>query len=138
MSFESLIVRKIRKFYTEDRIINIFWKHFLGKVFRVDFEEIVNYATGVINSEYQTAIIYRDEKYDWNSEIIKSINQTDKFILYHTNFDGSNECWTMEKYLNPIPSATTTRNMHQLHHEIEVLKAKIAELEKELVEIKDK
>ena len=111
-------------------IINIFWKNFLGKVYRVDFEPIINNETGSINKEYQTAIIYRDEKYDWSNEVIKSINQSGNFILYHTNFDGSNDCWTMIKNTNPIPMATTTRNIHQLQHENEALKARITELKK--------
>ena len=126
MSFKSLTIQRIKKCYTEDVIINIFWKYFLGKVYRVDFEPIET------SSEYQTATIYRDEKCEWSEEIIKSINQTGNFILYHTNFDGSNDCWTMKKTINPIPRATTSRNIHQLDHENSVLKARIAELEREL------
>jgi hypothetical protein len=126
MSFKSLTIERIKKCYTEDIIINIFWKNFLGKVYRVDFEPIET------DSEYQTATIYKDEKYEWSVEIIKSINETGNFILYHTNFDGSNDCWTMKKCANPIPMATSTRNIHQLDHENSVLKARIAELEKKL------
>ncbi len=126
MSFNSLTIERIKISYTEDIIKNIFWKYFLGKVYRVDFEPIET------DSEYQTATIYRDEKYEWSVEIIKSINETGNFILYHTNFDGSNDCWTMYKNANPIPSATTTINIHQLQHENKSLKARIAELEKEL------
>ena len=124
MSFNSLTIERIKKIYTEDIIINIFWKNFLGKVYRVDFEPIK------ANSEYQTATIYKDEKYEWSVEVIKSINETGNFVLYHTNFDGSNDCWTMKKCPNPIPMATTTRNIHQLEHENNVLKDRIAELEK--------
>ena len=133
MSFNSLTIERIKKIYTEDIIINIFWKNFLGKVYRVDFEPIK------ANSEYQTATIYKDEKYEWSVEVIKSINETGNFVLYHTNFDGSNDCWTMKKCPNPIPMATTTRNIHQLDHENNILKyengslkALIAVLEKEL------
>jgi hypothetical protein len=126
MSFKSLTIDRIKRSYTEDIIMNIFWKYFLGKIYRVDFEPIET------SSEYQTATIYRDEKYEWNEEIIKSINETGNFILYHTNFDGSNDCWSMKKCPNPIPKATTTRNIHQLEHENSALKARIAELEKEL------
>ena len=124
MSFKSLTIERIKISYTEDIIKNIFWKYFLGKVYRVDFEPIET------DSEYQTATIYRDEKYEWSVEIIKSINETDNFVLYHTNFDGSNDCWTMKKCANPIPMATSTRNIHQLEHENNVLKDRIAELEK--------
>ena len=133
MSFNSLTIERIKKIYTEDIIINIFWKNFLGKVYRVDFKPIK------ANSEYQTATIYKDEKYEWSVEVIKSINENGNFVLYHTNFDGSNDCWTMKKCPNPIPMATTTRNIHQLDHENNVLKyengslkALIAVLEKEL------
>lgn len=136
MSFNSLTIETLKTVYTEDMIINIFWKNFLGKVYRVDFEPIVDIETCLINKEYQTAIIYRDEKYDWSNEVIKSINQSGNFILYHTNFDGSNDCWTMNKNSNLIPRATTKRNIHQLQHENEALKARIAELEKEKLELK--
>ena len=133
MSFNSLTIEMMKRTYTEDMIINVFWKYFLGKVYRVDFEPIET------DSEYQTATIYKDEKYEWSEEIIKSINQTGNFVLYHTNFDRTNECWTMKKCPNPIPRATTTRNIHQLDHENNILKyengslkALIAALEKEL------
>lgn len=137
MSFESLIIHKIKKCYTEDVIINIFWKYFLGKIYRVDFEDRVNLATGVIDPQYQTAIIYKNETNDWNDEIIKSINESGTFILYHTNFDGSNDCWTMEKFSNPTPRSITTRNIHQLQHENNILKARISALEAENKKLKD-
>ena len=111
-------------------IINVFWKYFLGKIYRVDFESIIDIETGLINQEYHTATIYKDEKCEWSEEIIKSVNQTGNFVLYHTNFDRTNECWTMYKNTNPIPRAMTTRNIHQLQHENNVLKDRIAELEK--------
>ena len=130
MSFNSLTIERIKKTYTEDVIINVFWKYFLGKVYRVDFESIIDIETGLINEEYQTVTIYKDEKYEWSEEIIKSINQSGNFVLYHTNFDRTNDCWTMYKNTNPIPRATTTRNIHQLQHENNVLKDRIAELEK--------
>ena len=130
MSFNSLTIELLKRNYTEDIIINVFWKYFLGKVYRVDFEPIIDIETGLINQEYQTATIYKDEKCEWSEEIIKSVNQTGNFVLYHTNFDRTNECWTMYKNTNPIPRATTTRNIHQLQHENNVLKDRIAELEK--------
>jgi hypothetical protein len=130
MSFNSLTIELLKRNYTEDMIINVFWKYFLGKVYRVDFEPIIDIETGLINQEYQTATIYKDEKCEWSEEIIKSVNQTGNFVLYHTNFDRTNECWTMYKNTNPIPRATTSRNIHQLQHENNTLKDRIAELEK--------
>jgi hypothetical protein len=103
----------------------------MGKVYRVDFEPIVYHdVPGTWDFDYQKATIYKDEKCEWSEEIIKSVNQTGNFVLYHTNFDRTNECWTMYKNTNPIPRAMTTRNIHQLQHENNVLKDRIAELEK--------
>ena len=130
MSFNSLTIELLKRNYTEDMIINVFWKYFLGKIYRVDFESIIDIETGLINQEYHTATIYKDEKCEWSEEIIKSVNQTGNFVLYHTNFDRTNECWTMYKNTNPIPRAMTTRNIHQLQHENNVLKDRNAELEK--------
>ena len=62
MSFNSLTIEIIKRTYTEDMIINVFWKYFLGKIYRVDFEPIVDIETGSINQEYQTVTIYKDEK----------------------------------------------------------------------------
>lgn len=139
MSFESLTIERIRRCYTEDMIINIFWKYFMGKVYRVDFEPIVyDDVPGTWNFEYQKATIYKDEKCEWSDEIIKSINKTGNFVLYYTNFDGSNDCWTMYKNTNPIPRATTLGNIHQLQHNNKLLNAHINKLEKELSEVKNK
>ena len=138
MSFNSLTIERIKKCYTEDIIINIFWKYFLGKVYRVDFEPIVYHdVPGTWDFEYQKATIYKDEKCEWSDEIIKSINKTGNFVLYYTNFDGTNECWTMEKNLNPIPRATTQGNIHQLHHNNRLLNAIITELKEENTKLKE-
>ena len=138
MSIECLSIERIRRCYTEDMIINIFWKYNMGKVYRVDFETIVyDDVPGTWDFEYQTAIIYKDEATDWDNPIIKSINQTGNFVFYHTNFNGTNECWTMKKYLKPIPKATTTANIHQLQHNTHVLKVIIDELKKENKNLKE-
>jgi hypothetical protein len=139
MSFNSLTIEIIKRTYTEDMIINVFWKYFLGKIYRVDFEPIVyDDVPGTWNFEYQKATIYKDEKCEWSDEIIKSINKTGNFVLYYTNFDGSNDCWTMYKNTNPIPRATTLGNIHQLQHNNKLLCAHINKLEKELSEVKNK
>jgi len=135
MSFESLNIERIRRFYTEDMIIYIFWKNFLGKVYRVDFEPIMH-DLGHCDVEYQKVIIYKDEKCDWSIEITKSIDEKGNFVLYHTNFDGSNDCWNMYKNLSPIPKANTLKNIHQLQYENITLNAKIAELEDENKQLK--
>lgn len=129
MSFESLYIKKIKSSYTEEMLINIFWQNFLGKVYRVDFETII--TEHLIDLEYKNAIVYIDKSSNWDKEIIKSINETGCFILYHTTFYGTNECWSMYKNPNPIPKATTTKNIHQLQDENKRLEEKIAILEEE-------
>jgi hypothetical protein len=92
---------------------------------------------GTWDFEYQTAIIYKDEATDWDNPIIKSINQTGNFVFYHTNFDGTNECWTMKKHSKPIPKATTAANIHQLQHNNRVLNVIIADLKEENKNLKE-
>ena len=135
MSFESLCIKKIKRSFTEDMIINIFWKNFLGKVYRVDFEAIV-YDNGEWDFEYQKAFIYKDETSNWDKEVIKSINENDNYILYHTTLNGTNECWTMYKNPKPIPKSTTSENIHQMCHN-KILHKKIAELEEENKKLKE-
>ena len=136
MSFESLCIKKIKRTFTEDMIINIFWKNFLGKVYRVDFEAIV-YDNGEWDFEYQKAFIYKDETSNWDKEVIKSINENDNYILYHTTLNGTNECWTMYKNPTPIPKSTRSENIHQMCHNNKILHKKIAELEEENKKLKE-
>ncbi len=138
MSIECLSIKKIRRCYTEDMIINIFWKYNMGKVYRVDFEIIVyDDVPGTWDFEYQSAFIYKDEATEWDNTIIKSINESGCFVFYHTNFDGTNECWTMKKHSNPIPKATTHGNIHQLQHNNSILNTIIAELKEENTKLKE-
>ena len=121
----SLHIKKINISYNEDKIIYIFWKHFLGKVYRVDFAPIAN------DDEYRQAFIYIEEGFKWNNDLIKSIAETQHYILYHTTIEGKEVCWTMYENENPIPKADTSLNIHQLCYENEELKTMIAELKKE-------
>jgi hypothetical protein len=135
MSFESLHITKLRRSYTEEMIINIFWQNFLGKVYRVDFETIM--TNDVIDLEYQNAFIYIDKSSNWDKEVIKSINENGCFILHHTTFYGKNECFTMYKNLNPIPKATTSKNIHQLENINTLLNEQLIILEEENKKLKN-
>lgn len=126
----SLHLKKINISYDEDKIIYIFWKHFLGKVYRVDFLPIVN------DAEYRQAFIYIEEGFKWDNDIMKSIAEKQHYILYHTTFEGKEVCWTMYENENPIPKADTPLNIHQLCHENNILKAKIDKLKRENDELK--
>jgi triacylglycerol esterase/lipase EstA (alpha/beta hydrolase family) len=127
---ESLLIKHIRRCYTEDMIIDIFWKNGLGKVYRVDFEAIV-YDNGDWNFDFQRAFVYKDETTHWDSEFIESLEKYGLFILDHTTFNGETEQFKMYKNPHPIPRTTTTRNIHQLDHINRKLMARIRELENE-------
>ena len=132
---ESLQIKHIRRCYTEDMIIDIFWKNGLGKVYRVDFDAIV-YDNGDWNFEFQRAFLYKDETTDWDSQIVESLEKYGMFLLEHTTFNGETEQFKMYKNLHPIPRTKTTRNIHQLDHINCKLMARIRELENEIKVLK--
>ncbi len=117
LSKASLSIPNIRKCYTEDIIINMFWKHGIGNIYRVDFE-----SDDSVN-------VYIYEAYDWETSVIKSLEETGEYVLHFTTFEGSAETWTMHVNPNPIPMATSNKNVHQLEYENALLKARIEELE---------
>ena len=61
--------------------------------------------------------------------IIKSLEETGKYVLHFTTFEGSDETRTMHVNPNPIPMATSNKNVHQLECENALLRARIQELE---------
>lgn len=128
LSTTSLYIPRIRRCFTEDMIINIFWKHNLGKVYRVDFEAITYDPPGTWDFEFQKACVYLETGHSWDSEITKSLEICGTYKLNHPNFDGSIETWLMHVNHNPIPKANTLMNIHQLMHENRLLRAKIQEL----------
>ena len=129
---ESLHIKHIRRCYTEDMIIDIFWKNGLGKVYRVDFDAIV-YDNGEWDFE---AFLYKDETTHWDSQIVESLEKYGVFLLDHTTFNGETEQFKMYKNLHPIPRTTTTRNIHQLDDINRKLIARIQELENEIKVLK--
>ena len=129
---ESLHIKHIRRCYTEDMIIDIFWKNGLGKVYRVDFDAIV-YDNGEWDFE---AFLYKDETTHWDSQIVESLEKYGVFLLDHTTFNGETEQFKMYKNLHPIPRTTTTRNIHQLDDINRKLIARSQELENEIKVLK--
>ena len=132
---ESLHIKNIRRCYTEDMIIDIFWKNGLGKVYRVDFHAIV-YDNGEWNFEFQEAFVYKDETTYWDSQIIISLEKYGVFQFTHTTFNGETEQLKMYDNPHPIPRTTTTKNIHQLDHINRELIARIRELENEIKALK--
>ena len=117
LSKASLSIPNVRSCYTEDIIINMFWKHGIGNIYRVDFE-----SDDSVN-------VYIYEAFEWDAHVIKSLEETGKYVLNFTRFDGSDETWTMHVNPNPIPMATSNKNVHQLEYENARLRAIIQVLE---------
>ena len=132
---ESLHIKHIRRCYTEDMIIDIFWKNGLGKVYRVDFEAFV-YDNGEWDFEFQEAFVYKDETTYWDGQIIESLEKYGVFLFTHTTFNGETEQLKMYDNPHPIPRTTTTRNIHQLHDINRKLIARIRDLENEIKVLK--
>ena len=95
----------------------MFWKHGIGNIYRVDFE-----SDDSVN-------VYIKEEFEWNAPVIKSLEETGKYVLNFTTFDGSVETWTIHVNPNPTPMATSNKNVHQLEYENELLRVRIQELE---------
>ena len=132
---ESLHIKHIRRCYTEDMIIDIFWKNGLGKVYRVDFEVFV-YDNGEWDFEFQKAFVYKDETTYWDGQIIESLEKYGVFLFTHTTFNGETEQFKMYENSHPIPRTTTTRNIHQLDDINCKLIARIRDLENEIKVLK--
>ena len=102
---DSLRITGIKKSFTEDMIINIFWKHGLGNIYRVDFDS----ANGI-----NYACVYKEPHMPWGDELVKSISETGIFTLNCNSTDD----FIMTVNQNPIPKANTSKNIHQLCYEI--------------------
>jgi hypothetical protein len=95
----------------------MFWKHGIGNIYRVDFESD------------DSANVYIYEAFEWDARVIKSLEETGEYVLNFTTFEGSAETWTMRVNPNPIPMATSNKNVHQLEYENMMLRARIQDLE---------
>jgi hypothetical protein len=121
-----LHIPSIKKSYSVELIKDIFWKHFLGKVDRVDFVPIQE------DKIYHQVFIYKEERDRWSEDLIKEIEEKTYYELNFTPCDQEREktdCWKIQKSDQVIPYANTNLNIHQLYHENALLKSKIAELE---------
>lgn len=121
-----LHIPSIKKSYSVELIKDIFWRHFLGKVDRVDFVPIQE------DKIYHQVFIYKEERDKWSTDLIKEIEEKTYYELHFTPCDQEREktdCWKIQKSDQVIPYANTNLNIHQLYHENALLKSKIAELE---------
>ena len=140
----SLYIPTLKKIYSEELIINIFWKIGVGTITRIDFVPIMKTIEGqaepVEDPVYRRAFIYT--KSYWALVVTESIDKTGSYRLYpNLPFEAepteSTEYWLLLKNKSPVPYATTTLNVHQLAHNNGLLETKVAEMEQEMIKMKE-
>jgi len=123
--------------------MNLFWKHGLGKVDRIDFVPIMktfNDAEPIACTQFKRAFIYIDTRTAWHPDIIKSIDENRPYKIYPNKDEtfghlrDTKEYWLILKNNSPVPYATTTLNVHQLENNLTLLEARLAEMEAQFTE----
>ena len=140
LHIKSLHIKSVKKTYSKELIKYILWKNFLGSTDRVDFVPIIN-SDGTEDETHQQAFIYAREDFNWDKNMIETIENKEFYELKFTNSEQKNggvinESWKIFNNLHPIPYANTIKNIHQLHNENITLKEKITKLEEQLEEAK--
>ena len=139
----SLYIPTIKNSYSVDRVMNLFWKHGLGKVDRIDFVPIMktfNDAEPIACTQFKRAFIYIDTRTAWHPDIIKSIDENRPYKIYPNKDEtfghlrDTKEYWLILKNNSPVPYATTTLNVHQLANNLTLLEARLAEMEAQFAE----
>ena len=125
MSVDSLYIPAVKKTCSEEFIKYVFWKHFLGKVTRIDFVPIIQSidCNDDLNNEnkiFHQVFLYKAPGEKWDKDMIKEIEDEQKgyydfnFVPYQQEKDKS-DCWRIQKNMLPIPNADTDLNIHQLY-----------------------
>uniref|UniRef100_A0A6C0I940 Uncharacterized protein n=1 Tax=viral metagenome TaxID=1070528 RepID=A0A6C0I940_9ZZZZ len=138
----SLYIPTLKKIYSEELVINIFWKIGAGTISRIDFVPIMKTIEGqeepVEDSVYRRAFIYT--KSYWSLAVTNAIDETGSYRMYpNLPFDAeptqSTEYWLLLKNKTPVPYATTTLNVHQLAHNNGLLETKVFDMETKVIEM---
>ena len=139
----SLYIPTIKKSYSVDRVMNIFWKHGLGKIARIDFVPIMKTnkdAEPTECSNFKQAFLYIDTMSSWHEDILNSIEEKTPYKIYPNKDEtfehlrDTREYWLIFKNNSPVPYATTTLNVHQLANNLALLEAQFAEREAQIAE----
>ena len=152
----SLYIPTIRKQYSSDYIIYLFWMLGVGSIDRIDFVPIMKPIAEALEEgelrlessediKFHQAFIYVRPKTDWDRFVTTSINETGSYKLYpYARLDqnmpvnvNANEYWLLLKNNNPIPYANTTLNVHQLAHNNSLMETKIAEMEMRMLKMEE-
>ena len=139
----SLYIPTIKKSYSVDRVMNIFWKHGLGKIARIDFVPIMKTNKDAEPTEcpnFKQAFIYIDTRSSWREDILNSIEEKTPYKFYPNKDEtfehlrDTREYWLILKNNSPVPYSTTTLNVHQLANNLALLEAQFAEREAQFAE----
>lgn len=135
----SLYIPTINKKYTVEVIINTFWKLFIGNVDRIDFVPIIKTRNDeeVEDPNFRQAFIYIRPGANWGEFVTDAIEKSGSFRLFPHQETQNKEYWLLLKNKNPVPYATTTLNVHQLVHNNSLLETKVAEMEQEMLKMKE-
>lgn len=140
----SLYIPSLKKVYSEERIINIFYNLGIGIVTRIDFVPIMKTIKGkaepVEDAVYRKAFVYT--KCYWDHSVTDDIDQTGSCRIYpnlpfNVEPTQSTEYWLLLKNKIPVPYAATSLNVHQLAHNNGLLETKLAEMEQEMSRMKE-
>ena len=139
----SLYIPTIKKSYSVDRVMNIFWKHGLGKIARIDFVPIMKTNKDAEPTEcpnFKQAFLYIDTRSSYHEDILNSIEEKTPYKIYPNKDEtfehlrDTREYWLILKNNSPVPYSTTTLNVHQLANNLALLEAQFAEREAQIAD----
>ena len=135
----SLYIPSVKKSYSVDKIMSLFWRHGLGKVDRVDFVPIIK-ANDIECPDFKQAFLYVDPRSAWHPDIVKSVEEDQPYKIYPNKEEAfehlrdEEEYWLILKNKCPVPYATTTLNVHQLANNLALLEQRLAQRESEIAQ----
>lgn len=145
----SLYIPTIKITHTEADIRELVNLHNIGYVTRVDFAPIVipgteNDLVPQENAKFRKAFVHLKGTRSGFEHINKSIEEMGSYRFYPyrrysyiaSSRSEINEYWILLKNNDPVPESTTKLNVHQLAHNISLLETRLAEMEKEMEQLK--
>ena len=138
-TINSIYIPTVKKCYSDEKIMFLFWRHGLGKVDRVDFVPIIK-ANDIECPDFKQAFLYVDSKSAWHPDIVESIEKDQPYKIYPNKDEAfehlrdEKEYWLILKNKCPVPYTTTTLNVHQLANNLALLEQQMAEREAQLTE----
>ena len=138
-TINSIYIPTVKKCYSVDKIIFLFWRHGLGKVDRVDFMPIT-LKNNMECPYFKQAFLYVDSKSAWHPDIVESIEKDQPYKIYPNKDEAfehlrdEEEYWLILKNKCPVPYTTTTLNVHQLANNLLLLEQQLAEREAQMAQ----